>query len=265
MMPRVMQAKFLFLGTGASAGVPIIGCSCAVCRSANPHNKRLRPSGLLRVGAKSILIDIGPDFRQQALQHKIGHLDGMLLTHTHYDHIAGIDELRVMNFRQKAPFPCLLSQESLDDLHVRYYYLFQPLSEKGSHAAKLDCHVLESSDGMTEFLGIRIGYVSYAQGGMKVTGFRLGNFAYISDIREYSPSIFDALQGVEVLVVSALRPEESPVHFSTVQAAEFAKCVGASQTFLTHLSHAIDADIALPQGVRLGFDGLEIPFEVSDG
>lgn len=256
-----MHASFLFLGTGASAGVPIIGCPCAVCHSTNPRNKRLRPSGLLRLGGKVLLIDIGPDFRQQALVHNLTQLDGLLLTHTHYDHVAGIDELRVMNFRQKAPFPCLLSQESLDDLHRRYYYLFQKPSSTASHAAQLACQALEGESGETEFLGLRIQYVSYAQGGMKVTGFRMGNFAYISDIREYAPTIFDALRGVEKLVLSALRAERSPVHLSIAEAAEFAERVGARETYLTHLSHAVDAEHALPQGVALGYDGLEVSFD----
>jgi phosphoribosyl 1,2-cyclic phosphate phosphodiesterase len=252
---------FLFLGTGASAGVPIIGCPCAVCHSANPRNQRLRPSGVLTVGSTKLLIDVGPDFRQQALRYGIQHLDGLLLTHTHYDHIAGIDELRVLNFRQKKPFPCLLSKESHADLSTRYYYLFKPSKEGESYTAQLAWHILPASQGEIEFLGVQIWYMSYSQGGMKVNGFRVGSVAYVSDIRNYDESIFAALHGVDTLVLSALRAEPSHVHFSLQEAASFAHRVGAKRTFLTHLSHAIESDAAeslLPPDVRLAYDGLEL-------
>ena len=124
-----MIGKFLFLGTSASAGVPIIGCKCPVCTSSSPRNHRLRPAGLLQVAGRTLLIDVGPDFRQQALKYQIDAPDGLILTHTHYDHIAGIDELRVYYVRSKKPFPCLLSQESFEDLKRRYYYLFRPSGE----------------------------------------------------------------------------------------------------------------------------------------
>src|SRR3990167_3054368 len=200
------KGTFLFLGTGGSAGIPMIGCPCAVCTSSDPHNQRLRPSGLLKIAGKSFLIDVGPDFRSQALKYRIHHLDGLFLTHTHYDHIAGIDELRIFYLRSKKPLPCLLSLESLTDLKRRYDYLFQPLEAATSLSAQLDTHVLEADSGSTDFAGIQIGYCSFFQGKMKVTGLRVGNFAYISDIRNYDESVFAQLQGVELLVLSALRP-----------------------------------------------------------
>jgi phosphoribosyl 1,2-cyclic phosphate phosphodiesterase len=261
-----MKGSFLFLGTGASTGVPKIGCKCAVCTSKDPRNQRLRPAGLLKVGGKTILIDVGPDFRQQALKAGIEDLDGLMLTHTHFDHIAGIDELRVFNFRHKKPFPILLSKESSDDLHKRYYYLFRERKEGDSLAVSLDCRVLPSESGEIEFLGIPVRYVSYSQASMKVNGFRIGSFAYVSDIREHSDEIFSALKGVDSLVLSALRDGPSPVHLSLTEAAAFAKKVGAKRTWLTHLSHSIDYETVsakLPQGMQLGLDGLSLEFECS--
>lgn len=260
-----MKATFLFLGTGASTGVPLICCGCAICHSTDPHNKRLRPAGLLRVEDKTFLIDVGPDFRQQALACGLTHLDGLLLTHTHYDHIAGIDELRVFNFRQQKPFPVLLSKESLAELHERYAYMFKEHKEGSSHATALDCHLLPESSGMVDFLGLNVGYVSFQQASMKVNGFRMGPFAYVTDIQAYDEEVFKFLDGVEWLVLSALREEPSPVHFSLSEAADFAHKVGAKQTWLTHLSHAVDHESAcakLPMNVQLGYDGLEFSFDL---
>lgn len=255
-----MKGTFLLLGTGASAGVPLIGCKCAVCASASLKNKRLRPSGLVRVGGKVLLVDVGPDFRTQALQHHVDHLDGLLLTHTHYDHIAGIDEMRLFNVRQKMAMPCLLSQESFEDIQKRYYYFF--LNE-GTTCAKFDFSILPKDIGKALFLGIPVRYCSFSQGPMKVTGFRFGDFAYISDIRKFDESIFAALQGVRALVLSSLKPDTSPFHLSFDEAIAFARRVGASETWLTHLGHFIDheeGNALLPPEIRLAYDGLTLEF-----
>lgn len=259
-----MRGSFLFLGTGGSAGVPLIGCYCPVCTSNNPKDRRLRPSGLLSIGGKKILIDVGPDFREQALRYRIDSLDGLILTHTHYDHIAGIDELRIFNVRQKKPFPCLLSKESDQDLKKRYSYLFESKSAEESDAAQIDCNVLDHNEGKTEFLGIPIGYFSFIQGKMRVHGYRFGDFAYITDIRHFDESIFSHLRGVKKLVLSALRATPSRLHLTLDEACGFAKKVGAENTWFTHISHAVDHEAVsktLPKGIHLGYDGLEIPFE----
>lgn len=254
-----MNGSFLFLGTGASAGVPVIGCKCAVCTSTSPKNKRFRPSGLIEIGGKTLLIDIGPDFRSQALAHGIATIDGLLLTHTHYDHIAGIDEVRVFNVRQKKAIPCLLSRESLEEIQKRYYYFFN----KEGLSAKLDFVPVDDAMGQVDFLGLRVGYCSFSQGGMKVTGFRVGDFAYISDIQKFDDTIFTALEGVSTLVLSALMPEKSSFHLSFEQAADFAKRVGASKTWITHLGHSLEHDALnalLPPNIRIAFDGLKLEF-----
>jgi len=199
------------------------------------------------------------------LKARISRVEGLFLTHTNYDHIAGIDELRALNFWQQTPISCLLSQESLDELKVRYYYLFAGDEDGGARKAQIACQVLPNDMGHVEFAGHRIGYVSYFQSNMKVNGFRLGNFAYISDIRVFDEAIFPFLEGVESLVLSALRVEPSRAHFSLEEAAAFAQKVKAKKTWLTHLSHHVDYEAAckiLPPDVRPGFDGLEFFFDV---
>ncbi len=250
--------KFLFLGTSSSTGVPVIGCRCSVCISSSPFNARLRPSALLQVKGLNLLLDVGPDFRMQALQYRIDHLDGLILTHTHFDHIAGIDDLRIYCARSKSKIPCLLSQDSLKELEKRYDYLFTgapPL---------LKTELLPSERGITSFLGIELGYTTYEQGGMKVTGYRFGNLAYVTDIREFDPSIFSFFEGVQTLVLSAAREEKSKLHLSVDEAVAFAKRANVKQTFLTHLSHSLDYEMMnqkLPPSVRLAFDGQQIEFK----
>lgn len=251
-----MEGKLLFLGTGSSVGVPVVTCKCDVCRSSNPHNHRLRPSVLIKAGNKQILIDAGPDFRMQALKNGIDHLDAILLTHTHFDHIAGIDDLRVFYFLKKQLLPCLLSKETMDELKLRYHYMFEGKE-------RFIFQVLEKDFGTVEFADMRFSYLSYLQNGMKVNGFRLGNLAYVLDIYEYTDEVFAALKGVEILVLSALRRTTSPAHLSFQQAIDFAKKTEAKQIFFSHLSHDVDHEEEnrlLPPNIRLAYDGQEISF-----
>jgi phosphoribosyl 1,2-cyclic phosphate phosphodiesterase len=261
-----MQKKgnLIFLGTGASSGVPMIGCTCPRCLSADPKNQRLRPSVLVTINGKRLLIDTSPDLRQQALKNGLTRLDGVLLTHTHYDHIAGIDELRVFYLLNKSPLPVLLSEETHDALKERYSYLFKEKCKSRSLPAQLDFHLLKGKEGKADFLDLEIGYLSYEQGGMKVTGYRFGNMAYVSDLSKYDESIFKELAGVKILILSALKQETSYMHLSIDQAVEFSKRVGATTTYLMHLSHDVDYEETsqtLPQGVLLAYDGLNIEFD----
>lgn len=258
--------KLLFLGTGASAGIPMIGCKCSVCLSSDPHNKRMRPSALLEIEGKKLLIDVGPDFRTQALRFGIDHLDGVLLTHSHFDHIAGLDELRIYYILYRKPIHLLTSTSTMQALQKRYDYLFQKKIHGVSLSAQLEFTVLSNERGEIEFCDIPFSYFSYEQGGMIVNGFRYKNFAYVSDIRNYPESIFDDLQGVSHLVLSALRPKSSLMHLSFEEAIAFVARVGAPKTYIIHLSHEVDhnnEEKYFPNHIKLAYDGLSV--EIKNG
>jgi len=255
------KKRFLFLGCGGSMGVPVIGCTCEVCRSSSPFNKRLRCSGVLQIQGKNILIDVGPDFRMQALTNSVSHIDGVIITHTHYDHTGGLDDLRIFYLIQQKELPCLLSECSFEDIQKRYHYLFRPTTPYMNLTARFDFQIFPSLRGKVEFVGIPMSFMTYTQGGMQVNGMRIDNFAYVSDIREYPETIFEDLEGVETLVLSALRWEPSHLHFTLDDAIEFANRVGAKNTWLTHLAHELDyeeSNAYLPPGIRLAYDGLAI-------
>lgn len=258
-----MKGKFTFLGTGASMGVPLIGCNCPVCQSGNPKNKRYRPSGLIQIEDKNILIDVGPDFRTQALIHGITNIDGVFLTHIHADHIAGVDDLRIFYFRTKKELDCFLASETLEDLKIRYHYLFRPIDEIPTVSAQLKLHLLEEEFGTFSFLGHTFTNLSYFQGGVKVTGYRIGDLAYLSDIKEYDDEIFSHLKGINTLIISALGHGGSKVHFGLEDAVSFADKIGAKQAFFTHLSHQFEHEKTneeLPANRQLAYDGLQVEF-----
>lgn len=260
-----MKNSFLFLGTGSSMGTPVVTCKCEVCTSSDPHNHRLRPAGLFKLGEERFLVDAGPDFRAQALKYGIDRLDGVLITHTHFDHIAGIDDLRVYYFLKKQTLPCLLSQESLDDIKKTHGYFFKKSNDDVMGGSRFNFQVIKNDFGIEKFGEHSWQIMSFEQGGMKITGFRLGSFAYVMDLKQYTPEIYEALKGVEVLVVSALRYRSSPAHLSMDEAVAFAAKIGAKETWFSHIAHELDhkkASQQLPAGVKLAYDGLEIPIHV---
>ena len=260
------QGKLLFLGSGGSMGVPVIGCDCDVCRSTSSLNKRLRPSALITLDEKKILIDTGPDLRQQALRYNIKNIDGAIITHCHNDHTAGFDEVRVFYMRHGKALPCLASSFTAEDIKVRFAYIFENVN-KQKLVPKIDFQILESDRGTTEFLGYSVGYSSFVQAGTPVNGFRFGNLGFISDIRDYPDTIFEDFKGIEKLVLSSLRQEYSPLHFSIDEAIEFSRKMGAKETWLTHIAHEVDHEkmnAMLPKGVQLAYDGLEIFFEIEE-
>ena len=263
-----MNAKLAFLGVGASMGVPVIGCTCQVCLSTDPKNKRLRPSALLHIDKKTILIDCGPDFRTQAIRAGVSTLDGVIFTHAHQDHTGGIDDLRVFHMRSKQPLPCLISQECLGDIQRRFSYIF---SEHDSGYDKLlpkfQFSILSNLRGEAEIAEIPLRYFTYEQAGMRINGFRFGNLAYVTDIKHYPDSIYEDLEGVEILIISALRSTPSPIHFHIDEAVDFIQKVGARKSWLVHLAHEVEysnTNEYLPENIRVAYDGLEIDFFIPD-
>jgi phosphoribosyl 1,2-cyclic phosphate phosphodiesterase len=221
----------------------------------------LRPSILIETKTqKKIVVDTGPDFRTQSLKYGINNLDGVMLTHFHYDHNAGLDELRIFYYRNEKPLPLLLNNETLEDIKRRFYYLFN-IDKKSSF---FDFHLLKEDFGKSSFCDLDIEHLSYYQNSEKVLGFRFKDeVAYVSDIRSYDQKVIDVLKGVDTLIVSALRPEATKMHFSLQEAIEFAKAINPKKTVLTHIAHEIDHEKVskeLPEGVSLAFDGLELEF-----
>lgn len=268
-MNRV-PAQLLILGCGASAGVPVIGCHCPVCTSHDLKNKRTRTSALLTVGQKKVLIDCGPDFRSQALAQKVETIDAMILTHSHNDHTAGIDDLKIFCVREKKSLPCLVSAETELEIVRRFDYIFNPKDDYRNLTPRLNLVTMPGNEGTIDFSGLVIHYFTYEQMHMGVNGFRFGDLSYVTDIRNYDQSIFRVLKGTENLVISALRFTPSHIHLTVDEAVEFAEKVGAKHTWLIHTSHDLDyekTNAYLPENVRMAYDGLTIHFhaEVTDG
>lgn len=262
-----MHGKFLFLGTSGSMGVPVIACKCSVCLSSSHYNKRKRCSALITVVDRHLLIDAGPEIREQLISRSINKLDGALLTHPHFDHIAGVDDLKAFFFAEKIKLPILLSKETFDEIRHRHYYLIDESRGKpeGFH---FDFHILEDRFGKVDFAGLFFEYLTYTQSKMPVTGLKIGNLAYISDLKEYTKELIDAITDIDVLIISALRQTISPMHLSIDEAIAFAKKVSAKKTYFTHMAHDVDYERdtpLLPEGIQFAYDGLEIPFHYDQG
>lgn len=268
--------ELLILGCSGSAGVPLIGCGCKVCTSSHPRNRRTRTSCLLRSEKSSILVDIGPDFRQQALREKIEttgekSVHGLFLTHLHYDHIAGLDEIRLFNFRQKKPMPLLASQTHKEGLLSRFPYIFNKdgspsacdkhsdTTLKKNYAPSVDPIFFPPSEKgpvPIEFCGWSLKIVRYFQGVMEVSGLIVGSVAYLPDIKDYPDWLTSALHGIETLVIGAHSFEKNPLQLNVEEAASFGRECGAKEVVITHMGHDIDYENAsVPDYVSFAYDG----------
>ncbi len=248
------------LGSGTSTGVPVVTCDCEVCRSDDPRDRRSRPSVHLAWSDASVLVDTSTDFREQALRHGIRRLDAVLYTHHHADHVLGLDELRLFHWRQGGPIPLYGNRETLAAIRRTFWYVFEDGPAGGGKPRVL----LREVQGPFGIAGRTVVPVPVRHGTLEILGYRIGGFAYLTDVSDLPEMSYALLEGLEVLLMSALRPRPHPTHQSLEQALERARRIGASRTILTHLGHEMPyrtIAAALPAGVDLAYDGLS--FEVA--
>ncbi len=249
------------LGCGTSTGVPVPGCGCPVCRSPNPRNSRLRTSAIVRLpGGTITLIDASTDLRAQALQHGIDRIDAVLCTHSHADHILGIDDLRVFNLLTRRRIPLYGTAATLSEIRRIFSYIFEPDPRyEGGLLAQLDSYEITAFSPFT-LDGARILPFQLWHGRLEVLGFRIGSFAYATDCKTIPEESYSALRELDVLVLDGLRYEAHRSHMTIPEAIEAAQRIGARKTYLTHMTHSVDYDTVnaqLPNGIELAYDGLE--------
>jgi phosphoribosyl 1,2-cyclic phosphate phosphodiesterase len=261
-----MEGSLTFLGTGTSMGVPTLGCTCAVCTSPDPHDRRLRPAAMVRWTSpeasreRVVVIDTGPDFREQMLRSGAKRVDAVFYTHSHADHILGLDDLRPLSFaafREGGPIPLYATDETRAVLERIYDYTFSP-DATYPNRARVELQSLEDKTVVheTEFVKIPLRH-----GEMEIVGYRFGRAAYLTDVSDIPEESFALLEGLDHLVLSALRYKPHPSHATVEQALGWARRIGARNTWLTHIAHELGHEVtnrSLPEGVALAYDGLSV-------
>ncbi len=250
--------EIICLGAGSSTGTPVLGCGCPTCTSTNPCNKRTRCSTLVKAdNGAQFLIDTGPDLRLQALRENILHLDAVLYTHTHADHMNGIDDLRNFCYLQKSAIPVYGSRYTIENTRQRFGYAFSPPTGHWDKPV-LSGHVLEAPE---EIAGVTVTPVPIMHGKYPILAYRIGDFAYITDVSEIPESSFELLRGLSVLFLDCLHYTSHPTHINFEQALDYTARIGAKTTYFIHMTHRVEygeASAKLPANVHLAYDGLRV-------
>jgi phosphoribosyl 1,2-cyclic phosphate phosphodiesterase len=254
--------RLTVLGTGTSFGVPQIGCACAVCRSSDPRDRRSRTSALIEAGGATLLIDTPAETRLQLVSAGVTRVDAVLYTHEHADHVCGMDDLRMFSLRQRTPLPLFGPPAALEYLRGAFRYIFDdsvPVPD-GTSKPRLTLAALEAGVPAT-IAGVEVLPIAFDHGYSTVFGYRIGDVAYVTDVKQVPPSARHRLKGVRVLVLSALWWRSHPTHQSIPEAIEVAREIGAERTYLTHLTHETahrDLLARLPAGIEPAYDGLAV-------
>lgn len=250
--------KVKFLGTGTSQGVPVITCQCEVCKSLDYRDKRFRASIHVEVDGQSLVVDTGPDFRMQMLNAAVKNLDAIIYTHEHKDHTAGLDDIRPFNFVQKKDMPIYGRKQVLEQIKTEFAYVFSDKKYPGVPQIKaIEINDAPFDIGATEIIPLPVWHYK-----LPVYGFRIKDFAYITDTNNIPEETLALLKDLDVLVLNALQKAPHISHFTLEEAIEMAQKIGAKRTFFTHISHRLglhdEVEQSLPNGIFLGYDGLEI-------
>jgi phosphoribosyl 1,2-cyclic phosphate phosphodiesterase len=255
----VSDVEVIVLGSGTSHGVPMIGCRCAVCSSNDSRDRRTRAGLFVRFGPLRLLIDAAPELRLQCIANGIDGIDAVLFTHSHADHVLGIDDLRRFNWLLKRAVPCYGSAATLSDIRRMFAYAFEPAP--GSPHSRPQLELIAIDDKPFRIGEMTIVPIPLMHGPMPVLGFRFGRFAYCTDCNEIPPSSVVLLERLDVLILDALRKEPHPAHFTLDEAVRAAGRIGAKRTYFTHMTHQLPhaaTNRELPQGMELAFDGLRL-------
>ena len=258
-----VAARVTMLGTGTSHGVPMIGCHCATCRSTDVRDRRLRPSIYIDIPERAqILVDTATDLRQQALANSLPRVDAVLFTHAHADHILGLDDLRSFNQLQGAAIPCYANAEAWTTIRRQFSYIFEGPLQIGGGVPQITANEVR---GTFFIRGVKIVPVPLWHGKLPILGFRLGNFAYLTDCNRIPDESFALIEGIDILVLDAVRDEPHDTHFTLGEAVATAQKIAAPRTYFTHMTHDLPhakTNARLPEGVELAYDGLVFDIEV---